>query len=493
MKVARVAFCSFPALAMLLADCAVGPDFLRPSPPPVEGYSREPLAAETASADVSGGAAQRFARDLDLPGQWWTLFHSAELDRLIEEAIKANPNMAAAQAALRVAEENVRAQEGAFFPTVTGNFTPSRQKTATGALSPASASGAAYFSLYTAQLSISYVPDVFGLNRRTVESLEAQAEVQRFALEATYVTLTSNLVAAAVQEASLRAQLAATADIIKIETELLELFRRQLALGQIAEADVAAQEALLAQAEALLPPLEKQLAVERDLLTALLGRYPSQEPAERFDLANIHLPEELPVSLPARLVEQRPDVRSAEANLHAASATIGIAIANRLPNLTLTASGGSAANTIDRLFTTGTGFWSIAGSVTQPIFEGGTLLHRERAARAAYDQAAAQYRATVITALQNVADALHALQIDADALKAAVRAERAAAQSLAIVRRQLELGAVSYLALLNAQQTYQTARVALVQAQANRFADTAALFQALGGGWWQRERAEATP
>src|SRR5215469_16437927 len=241
----RIAVSLASAATMVLSACAVGPDFLRPSPPPVEGYSREPLAAETASADVSGGAAQHFMQGLDLPGQWWTLFHSAELDRLIEEALEANPNMAAAQAALRVAEENVRAQEGAFFPTVIGNFTPSRTKTATGALSVASASGSAYFSLYTAQLSISYVPDVFGLNRRTVESLEAEAEVQRFALEATYVTLTSNLVAAAVQEASLRAQLAATADIIKIETELLELFRRQLALGQIAEADVAAQEALL--------------------------------------------------------------------------------------------------------------------------------------------------------------------------------------------------------------------------------------------------------
>ncbi len=474
------------AAAALLSACAVGPDFRWPSPPPVEGYTPEPLAAETAAADVSGGAAQRFVQGLDLPGQWWTLFQSEQLNRLIEQALRANPNLQAAQAALRVAQENVYAQEGAYFPTVAGNFTPSRQKTATGSVSPASASGTPIFSLYTAQLSIIYVPDVFGLNRRTVESLQALAEAQRFQLEATYVTLTSNVVAAAVQEASLRGQIAATQDIIRIETDLVDLFRRQLALGQIAEVDLVAQEAALAQAEATLPPLQKQLSQQRDLLTALTGHFPSEQPAATFELSSLQLPEDLPVSLPARLVEQRPDVRSAEAGVHSASAQIGVAIANRLPNLILTASDGSAANAINQLFTPGTGFWSIAGSLTQPIFEGGTLLHRERAARAAYDQASALYRGTVITAMQNVADALRALQFDANSLKAAVRAERAAARNLELVRAQLRLGAVHYLALLNAQMTYQQALINLVQARANRFADTAALFQALGGGWWNR-------
>jgi NodT family efflux transporter outer membrane factor (OMF) lipoprotein len=478
---------------MLLGACAVGPDFAKPPPPPVAGYTREPLAAETsATADISGGAAQRLVQGLDLPGQWWTLFHSEPLNRLIERALAANPDLQAAQAALRVANENVYAQEGAYFPSVTGNFTPSRQKTATGSLSPASASGNPYFSLYTAQLSVSYVPDVFGLNRRTVESLAAQAENQRFQVEATYLTLTSNVVTVAVQEAALRGQIAATQEIIRFETELLQLLQRQLALGQIAEVDVAAQDAALAQAEAALPPLLKQLAQQRDLLTALTGAFPSEEPAETFDLSGLQLPEDLPVSLPARLVEQRPDVRAAEANLHAASALIGVAVANRLPNLTLTAGAGSAANTISRMFTTGTGFWSVAGSLTQPIFEGGTLLHRERAARAAYEQSAAEYRSTVVTALQNAADALRALEFDADALKAAARSERAAGRSLELVRAQLRLGAVNYLALLNAQTTYQQALINLVQAQAARFADTAALFQAMGGGWWNRGDVAAT-
>jgi NodT family efflux transporter outer membrane factor (OMF) lipoprotein len=485
---------SGPALTavLLLSACAVGPDFERPGAPTGKDYAAAgSLATPTASADVAGGAAQRFVRDLDIPGQWWQLFHSRPLDRLIEQALKTNPDLQAAQAALRVAQENVYAQQGAYFPQVSANFTPNRAKTATGSVTPTAASGGAYLTLYTAQVSVSYVPDVFGLNQRTVESLAAQEEGLRFQLEATYLTLTSNLVAAAVQEASLRGQIAATQDIIKIETQLLDLFRRQYALGQIADADVVQQEATLAQAEASLPPLRKQLAVERDLITALAGRFPNEEPAETFELASIELPQDLPASLPAKLVEQRPDLRQAEANLHSASALVGVAIANRLPNITITASDGTAATDVNRFFTPGTGFWSIAGSLTQPIFEGGALLHRERAARAAFDQAAAQYRSALITAFQNVADTLRALQIDADALNATLRAERAAAESLEIAERQLQLGAISYPSLLNAQQTYQTARIALVQAQANRFNDTAALFQALGGGWWNRSDVAA--
>jgi len=477
------------AVLLVLAaasGCAVGPDFTKPAAPEVSGYTREPRAAETASADAPAGAAQRFVQGMDIPGQWWQLFHSEPLNALIEQALRNNADLQAAQAALRVAQENVYAQEGAYFPTLSGEVSPSRNKTATAALSPASASGNAYYSLYTAQLAVSYSPDVFGLNRRTVESLEAQAEVQRYQLEATYLTLTANLVAAAVQEASLRGQIAATEDISKIENELLDLLQRQNALGQVAEADVIAQRAALAAALAALPPLQKQLALQRDLLTALIGRFPSEEPAERFDLASIALPQELPLSLPARLVEQRPDVAAANASLHSASALIGVAVANRLPNLTLSASDGSAANTLSRLFTPGTGFWSVAASLTQPLLDGGTPLHKERAARAAYDQAAAQYRSTVIAALQNVADALRALQSDAAAVKATALAERSAGQSLEITRKQLALGAINYLALLNAQQTYLQSRINLVQAQAGRYADTAALFQALGGGWWNR-------
>jgi len=474
--------------ALLGSACAVGPDFERPTAPQVVGYTSAPLAQQTASSDVASGEAQRFVQGLDIPGQWWTLFHSSALNTLIEEALRNNPTLPAAEAALRQAWENVYAAEGAFFPTAVVSYSPSSNKTATGVTFTGASSGSPYFTLHTAQVVVTYAPDVFGGTRREVESLAATAEFQQFQLEATYLTLTSNVVAAAVQEASLRGQIAATEEIIKIQTGSLDILRKQFELGQVAGADVAAVEATLAQAQATLPPLQKQLAVQRDLLTALIGRLPSQEPTEKFELASLQLPQELPVSLPSKLVEQRPDIQSAEAQVHSASAAIGVAVAARLPQFTLTANAGTTANQINQLFITpGTAFWIVAGNVAQTVFDAGTLLHKQRAAEAAFDQAAAMYRSTVITAFQNVADSLHALQSDAETLKAAYAAERAAFKSLEIARRQLQLGAIGYLGLLTAENTYNTALLALVQAQAARYADTAALFQALGGGWWNRQ------
>jgi len=476
------------AATVVASACAAGPDFERPAAPEVSGYTSAPLAEQTASADVKGGETQHFVQALDIPGQWWTLFHSAALNTLIEEALTNNPTLPAAEAALRQAWENVYAAEGAFFPTAVVSYSPSSNKTATGVTFTGASSGSPYFTLHTAQVVVTYAPDVFGGTRREVESLAATAEFQRFQVEAAYLTLTSNVVTAAVQEASVRGQIAATEEIIKIQTGSLDILRKQFELGQVAGADVAAVEATLAQAQATLPPLQKQLAVQRDLLTALIGRLPSQEPAEKFDLASLQLPQELPVSLPSKLVEQRPDIQSAEAQVHSASAAIGVAVAARLPQFTLTANAGTTANQINQLFITpGTAFWIVAGNVAQTVFDAGTLLHKQRAAEAAFDQAAAMYRSTVITAFQNVADSLHALQSDAETLKAAYAAERAAFKSLEIARRQLQLGAIGYLGLLTAENTYNTALLALVQAQAARYADTAALFQALGGGWWNRQ------
>jgi len=330
------------------------------------------------------------------------------------------------------------------------------------------------------------VPDVFGLNRRTVESLEAQEQQARFALAATHITLSANVAAGAIQEASWRGQIDATRELITINTNMLEILRNQYAKGYASELDVAAQESQLAQVVATLPPLLKQLAQQRDLLAVLSGGFPNQDLIEKFELSSLQLPQELPVSLSSQLVEQRPDVRQAEENLHSASAQIGIAVANRLPNFALTADAGGMAVVLGRLFSGGSGFWDIGAGVTQPIFQGGTLLHRERAARAAYTQAAEQYRSTVLTAFQNVADTLNALQQDADALKAAAAAKDASSVTLDLARKQYQSGYVSYLALLSAEQAYLQAVINLVQAQANRYADTAALFQALGGGWWNR-------
>jgi NodT family efflux transporter outer membrane factor (OMF) lipoprotein len=474
----------------LLSGCAVGPDFQPPPAPDDGGYQRGRLDRQTASADVATGQSQRFEQGRDIPGEWWETFHSRALQTVVREALQNNSDLRAAQAALRMARHNVSAGQGAFFPTVDAQFDATRgNDIISGTPGPAGD----VMNLFTGQVSVSYVPDVFGGTRRAVESLQAQADNQRFQLEATYLTLTSNIVLAAVQEASLRGQIEATETIIKINRDVLDILRRQRALGQIADADVVAEEAALAQVEETLPPLQRQLEQQRHLLTALTGRLPSQELPEKFTLASLHLPRDLPLSLPAQLVQQRPDIRAAEENLHSTSALIGVAIANRLPNVTLTANPLTSASQIDQLFIPPNNLWSITGSVAQPIFQGGTLLFRELAAKDAFDQAAAQYRSTVVVAFQNVADSLSAVRNDAIGLQKAYAAEKAAKRSLDIAQDRLRLGDIGYLGLLNAQQTYQQALLARVQAQANRLADTAALFQALGGGWWNREDPEPKP
>ena len=473
------------ALALLLVTgCAVGPDFKRPAAPERSDYRSDGLAG-TVSANVAGGQAQHFAKGSDLTGDWWTLFHSPPLNELIEQSLTNNPDLKAAQAALSVARENVLAQRGAYYPSVSASFSASRQRQA-GTLSPTPSSNASLYNLFTPQVSVAYVPDVFGLNRRTVESLQAQEQAVGFQMIATYTTLTSNVVVTAIQLGSVQTQIDATHQLIDINTNMVQILRYQFAKGYASRLDVAAQESQLAQVAATLPPLVKQAAQLRDLLAVLAGRFPDQTTNEKFELASLQLPEELPVSLPSALVAQRPDVLQAEANLHAASARIGVAIANRLPNIELTADAGSTALAMSQLFTSGTGFWGLGVAATAPLFEGGTLLHQERAAKAAYLQAAEQYRSTVLTAFQNVADTLTALEQDAEGLKAAATAADAAAVTLDLSQRQQQAGYANTLALLSAEQTYQQALINRVQAQANRYADTAALFQALGGGWWNR-------
>ena len=459
----------------------VGPNFHRPAPPTPARFTSEPLPPHTASASGPGGTAQSFLAGADVPKNWWTLFGSEELDALVAAALRANPDVQSAQAALRQALENTAAQRGSFFPTVQAAFDASRNLNATGVLAPNLASGTALYNLFTPQVTVSYVPDIFGANRRQVESLAAQAEASRFQLDATYLTLTSNVVAAAIQAAGFRAQIAATERVIVLERESLAVLRRELELGAIAEIDVYAQEAALAQLEATLPPLRRQLQQTDDQLAALTGRLPADFTPSSLQLEQLVLPVDLPLGVPSQLVERRPDVRAAEAQLHAATAQVGVAIANLLPQFTITGNVGSTATAMSDLFKPGTGFWSIGANATQTLFAGGTLLHRKRAADAALDQAGAVYKSAVLTAFQNVADALHALAADAEALGAASRAESAAQKSLEVTRHQLEIGAVSYLALLNAEQSYQQALISVSQSRTNRFADTAALFQALGG------------
>ena len=476
----------FAVLACLLvAGCAAGPDFKKPAAPDVSDYTAQPLTTTASTPDVAGGAAQRFTKGADIPGDWWTLFHSQPLNDLIAQSLANNADLKAAQAALAVAHENVLAQRGAYYPQVTAGYSATRQRQSN-ALAPTPSTNELQYSLFTPEVSVSYTADVFGLARRGTESIKAQEQAARFQMIAAHLTLSSNVAAAAIQAASLRAQIEATRELIDINGKMLETLRYQFSKGYASRLDVAAQESQLAQVTATLPPLLKQSAQQHDLLAALSGRFPSQAPVEQFDLSTLTLPQDLPVSLPATLVAQRPDVLQAEANLHAASANIGVAEANRLPNITLTGNAGSSALAIGQVFGAGTGFWALGWALTAPIFDGGTLKHQAAAAKDAYVQAAAQYRSTVLTAVQNVADTLVALDQDAEGLKAAASASDAAKVTLDLSQRQYRDGYASYLTLLSAEQTYQQARISLVQAQANRYADTAALFQALGGGWWRR-------
>jgi NodT family efflux transporter outer membrane factor (OMF) lipoprotein len=479
-------------LAILAAlSACVGPSFHRPAPPAAADYGTAPAAGTTAEAPGTGGTSQHFVADQNIPGEWWTLFRSEKLTALVGQALKGNPNLDAAQAALRQANELYKSQRASLFPSVQGGFDATRNKYPIATYSSPTTYPQVnpYYNLFTAQLTLSYMPDVFGGQYRSLEATGAQLEATRFQLIATYVTLSSNVVVTAVQEGSLRGQISATGRLLELQRQFTETVRRQQTLGTASNADLLTQQAAEAQTAATLPPLEKQLGQTRDALTALLGRLPSQEPAETFRLEELQLPAQLPVSLPSKLVAQRPDVRQAEANLHAATAEVGVAIADMLPQFTLNADTGSAALKIGQLFTPYTGFWSLGASLSQTLFDAGALLHRKRAADAALDEAGAQYRATVILACQNVADTLRALKADADALQATADADRAAKASFDLASRQYRLGTLSLVALLNNEQTYRQAEIALVQAQANRYADTAGLFQALGGGWWNLPEA----
>lgn len=489
-------------LSMLTA-CAVGPDFKRPPAPAANGYAPAGLTPDaTVSAPVLDGESQRFNSQADIPFDWWTLFQSSQINSLVERSFKTNPTVESAEAALHQAQEYAKAQQGFFYPTVGASYSASRNKLAgnmssgdpgiqgNGQNISSTPPNPVYYNFHIAQVTVGYVPDVFGLNRRQVESAQAQVDAQRLQLEATYITLASNVVAAAIQEASLRAQLAAMEKIVECNKATLVILRKELSLGYVSGMEVAAQESALAITEQSAIPLRKQLEQTRDLIRALSGNSPDEDVEEKFELAELHLPQELPLSLPSKIVEQRPDVRAAEDQLHFASAQAGVAIANTMPQFAVTAAVGGMASNPSWLFRTGGGFFDLTANVAYTIFDGGTLRAKSRAAQQALIQAGAEYRSTVIIALQNVADTLHIIQSDADALKAADTSERAAQTEVVLTRKQYEVEYVNYQALLAAEQSHQLAVINLVQAQTNRLGDTAALYQALGGGWWNHAASD---
>jgi NodT family efflux transporter outer membrane factor (OMF) lipoprotein len=469
---------------LLLAGCMVGPDYSAPSAPAVMRVTENALPSRTASAATPGGAAQSLDTGRDIPGEWWALFHSPQISDLVARALAANPDVSAAQATLREARENLRAEQGSQYPQVTASASAERQRESLTAVG--FGSGAETYSVVSASLNVSYTLDAFGGIRRQVEQLGAQAEYQRFELEATDLALVANVVNAAILEADLQEQIDTTHDIIRAYDEALDVTRRRFELGGVSQVEVLQQQSLRDAQAATLPGLQKQLAQERNQLAVYLGGVPAQYGSPTLNLDALTLPEDVPVSLPSALVEQRPDIRAYAALLHAATANVGVATANTLPQISLTGSYGRDGSNLSNLFTPAGIVWSVASSLTQPIFDGGTLRARERAAIAAADVAAAQYSSTVNTAFQSVANALVAIQRDAETLAADVAAQTTAAKSLVVAKAQYAAGGGTYLNVLTAEQSDQSARLTLVAARAARFTDTVALFQALGGGWWHR-------
>ena len=472
--------------AGLLSACAVGPDFKEPNAPNTSSYTETTLSKKLATAPrVPGGTDQEFIEGADIEAQWWELFQSPELDLLIKKALQQNPNLGAADAALRATQENVSAQIGGrYLPAIGLNGGVTRQ------LQPSAIYGRPFgsdtYNLYNASVNVTYKIDVFGGARRAVEGAKAQAEIAQFQLEGAYLSLTANIVTGAVREAALRAQMQATEEILKAQTNFAEVTEKQLAIGTVSRVDVTSQRTLVSNSQVDLLAYERNLAFARNQLAVLVGELPGNASITKFDLKSLQLPEKLPLSLPSSLVRQRPDIRAAEAQLKATNALVGVAAANLLPQFNITGAIGSAALTSSALFGPNSTLWSLAGGIFQPVFQGGQLLAQRRGAEANYEQAVFQYQATVLKAFQEVADALRALETGAQALKAASDAERYAYETLELVQQQYKLGTASYLSVLYYQNQYQIAKVKSVSAQATRFSDTAALFAALGGGWWNR-------
>ena len=475
----------------LLAGCEVGPDFRLPSLSTPARYNEQAPATRTASAGTAGGAAQTLASGADLQGDWWTLFHSQALSALVATALRDNPNLEAARQALRQAQELELEQRGTLFPSVSGQVFRARQELPFSYEEPGAP--AETFTQYNAQLNLSYTFDVWGGLRRAIEQAGAEAGYQRFELEAAVLSLSAGVATSAIQAASLRGQIAVQQQLIGFEQKQLDTVRQQFELGGATGTDVATQQAQVAQAQTVLVPLQTQLVQTRDQIAAYLGRAPSEVELPAITLDQLTLPDTLPVSLPSSLLQQRPDILAAAETLHAQTALLGVDISQRLPQVTLSATVGSSAADIHQLFSPGNGLWSVVNQAVQPIFDAGQLLHRQRAQKAAMLGAAAAWRNTVVTAFQNVADVLAQLQNDAVNLQYALTAAQAGQRSLSLASLQYKLGGVSYLSVLTAEQTYQTAVLTLIRAQAARYADTVLLFQALGGGWWHRRDLPPPP
>jgi NodT family efflux transporter outer membrane factor (OMF) lipoprotein len=474
------------ASILLLGGCELGPDFVRPTPPATDRYTKEPMLSATVTADE---VSQRFTAGAAIPADWWTLFKSATLDALMQQAIANNPTLAAAEASLRQSQDNLRAGYGLFFPHIDADIAGSRERTTSiqqGLHTPSS-----IFNVLTLSGTIGYTLDIFGGERRTVEGLAAQVDAQRYASKAAYITLSANVVDTSIARAAYTAQMHATEQIIELETQQLQSTEAQVRAGTAAFSNVLSVRSLIAANRANLAPLQQQIEHAQHLLATLQGTLPSDAKLADLDPRPLSLPNDLPVSLPSDLVRQRPDILAAEAQLHLASANIGVATAAMFPSFSLSGTYGMAGSSLGNLSAAAGKFWSIGPSISIPLFQGGTLWYQRKAAIDAYQQAQANYRQTVLTAFAQVADALKALEHDAQALQAQSEAQQTAREALALVQTNYRAGLANYLDVLVADVQFHNATIARIQAVALREQDTVALFVALGGGWWNAPPAPA--
>ena len=468
--------------ALLLGACAVGPDFTRPAPPTVHAYTHEPLAATSVTAD---GETQLLTPGAAVPANWWRLFGSAQLDTSVDAALAHNPTLEASEASLRESQDNLRAGYGVFFPQVDAQVEGGRQRVSpleNGLNAPGTV-----FNLITASGTISYALDVFGGKRRTVEGLQAQADYQRYLTQAAYLTLSANVVNTTIAQAAYAAEIRATEQLIDLQNQQLEITEAQVRAGTSAYASVLSVRSLISANEASLAPLRLKISEANHLLATLQGVFPSEANFPAVELSSLVLPKDLPVSLPSELVRQRPDILAAEAQLHVASANIGVATAAMFPSISLSGTYGAGGTSFGNLSTDSFRFWSIGPSITVPLFQGGSLWYGRRAAIDAYRQALANYRQTVLAAFEQVADALKALEYDAQALEAQAHAQRDAAGALSLLQTSYRAGTVDYLEVLVADTQLHQTTIAWLQAVAQRQQDTVALFVALGGGWWNEQ------
>lgn len=483
----EVGFAATTLALALLAGCTVGPNFAPPDPPAVDRYTPEPQPAMTVAAAGPAGAAQRLNPATDIPAQWWTLFQSPELDRLVRQALANSPTLAQAGARLKQAQEEVNACTGqTTYPNVSASLSAQREQVDLAAFGVPFPSPPP-FNLLNGSVAVSYALDLFGSNQRLIESLNVQAEYEYWQLQSARLMLTGNVVSAAIRQAQLRAQLDLTRQLLALQQQELVIIEQRIQAGGLPRYQINQQRTLVEQTRAAIPPLQQQLEVVNHQLAVLIGSTPAEVSIERISLDRLHLPQELPVSLPSALARQRPDIRAAEALLHQASANVGVATANLYPQIVLSGNVGGAGTS----FSNGGRVWDFGAALTQPIFNGGSLRAQQRKAVAAYEEAGAAYQQVVLQAFQQVADALRAIVNDAQTLQARTAAAAQAEATYKVFSQRHSAGGISQLSLLDAQRQYLQTAIDRANSAANRYTDSAALFQALGGGWWNESPANA--